>query len=110
MFRGPTWIQVGFGEPLLQRTPAARHSPRRVNSEQALGKLSDGEPFAPGRRGVRSPECVSLRLRKVSRGGSGRYSMSEIEVNSMFVHHGRFAVRALRMQRFVRIFIGSELY
>ena len=77
MFLGPTWIQVGFGEPLLQRTPAARHG------EQALGKLSDGKPFKPGRRGVRSPECVPLRLRKVSRAGTGRYGMSEIEVNSI---------------------------
>jgi len=34
VFLGPTWIQVGFGEPLLQRRPAARHG------EQALGKLS----------------------------------------------------------------------
>jgi hypothetical protein len=36
--------------------------------------------------------------------------MSEIEVNSMFVYHGRFAVRALRMQRFLGIFIGPKLY
>ena len=36
--------------------------------------------------------------------------MSEIEVNSMFVYHGRFAVRALRMQRSLRIFIVPELY
>ena len=36
--------------------------------------------------------------------------MSEIEVNSMFVNHGRFAVRALRMQRSLRIFIVPELY
>ena len=92
------WIQVGFGEPLLQRTPAA------------AGKLSDGKPFKPGRRGVRYPECVPPRLRKVSRAGSGRYSMSEIEVNSMFVHRGRFAVRGLRMQRSLRIFIVPELY
>jgi hypothetical protein len=101
---GPTWIQVGFGEPLLQRTPAARHG------EQALGKLSDNKPFKTGRRGVRSPECVPLRHGKVSRAGSGRYSISEIEVNSMFVYHGRFAVRALRMQRSLRIFIVPELY
>jgi hypothetical protein len=81
VFLGPTWVQVGFCEPLLQRTPAA------------AGKLSDGQHFKPGRCGARSPECVPLRLRKVSRPGSGRYSMSEIEVNSMFVYHGRFAVR-----------------
>ena len=93
MFIGPNWIQVGFGEPLLQRTPAA------------AGKLSDGKPFKPGRRGVRSPECVPLRLRKVSRAGGGRYSMSEIEVNSMFVYLGRFAVQGLRMRRFLRIFM-----
>ena len=66
---------------------AARHG------EQALGKLSDGQPFKPGRRGVRSAECVPLRVPKVSRAGSGRSSMSEIEVNSMFVYLGRFAVR-----------------
>jgi hypothetical protein len=88
LFPGPTRIQVGFGERLLQRTPAV------------AGKLSDNKPFKTDRRGVRSPECVPLRHAKVSRAGSEPYSMSEIEVNFMFVYHGRFAVRALRMQRF----------
>jgi len=54
VFLGPTWIQVGFGEPLVQRTPAARHG------EQALGKLSDGGISNQALRRC-SPKCAPLR-------------------------------------------------
>src|SRR5207244_1954632 len=47
VFRKPTWIKVGFGEPPLQRTTAT------------AGKLYNGQAFKPGRRGDRSPEVAA---------------------------------------------------